>query len=245
MIIKPDLFDDTRIKSIQTTRIGGNSEKPYYSNNFGVFGVDSEVKTNLKCLKNNYNLPHTPVFLEQIHSAKVEEYKAVPLRHGMVKADACFTRETDVVCAVLTADCLPVLITDINHSVVAAVHCGWRGLHANILQATIKKISVKGEELLCWLGPCISYKPYRVDEKFRAKFVKKDPQLAHCFYRNAKGGWHADLKKIALTQLQQLGVKNITQSPYCTFENKNLFYSYRREAETGRMASMIWLDKSL
>ena len=196
----------------------------------------------MKLLTKVYDLPHTPMFLKQIHSANVEEYKMAPKSHGLIKADACFTKQKNVICAVLTADCLPVLMTDTNSSVVAAVHCGWRGLYANILEATIKKLKVNNESLMCWLGPCISYKPYRVDEKFRENFVKMDSQLAHCFYRNNKGGWHADLKKIALTQLVKLGVKQITQSPYCTFDNKNLFYSYRRDGETGRMASMIWLD---
>lgn len=243
MIIKPDLFTHSTIKALQTTRIGGSSVKPYNENNCGVFGFDENAENNLKSLKSSYDLPHNPVFLDQVHSNQVEEYKKVPQTHGLIKADACFTKETNLICAVLTADCLPVLITDSNSSIVAAIHCGWRGLYANILKATLAKMNVSNESLLCWLGPCISYKPYRVDEKFREKFVTKDPQLAHCFYRNKKGGWHADLKKIALTQLQQLGVKNITQSPYCTFDNKNLFYSYRREGETGRMASMIWLDK--
>ena len=96
--------------------------------------------------------------------------------------------------------------------------------------------------LQCWLGPCISYKPYRVDEKFRENFVTKNAQFSHCFYQNKKGGWHADLKKIAVYQLENMGVKEITQTPYCTHDNKNLFYSYRRDNITGRMASFIWLE---
>lgn len=104
-------------------------------------------------------------------------------------------------------------------------------------------MAVDPQDLQCWLGPCISYKPYRVDVEFRQKFVNKDKQYAHSFYQNKKGGWHADLKKIAVYQLESLGVKEIAQSPYCTHDNKNLFYSYRRDGETGRMASMIWLDE--
>jgi YfiH family protein len=136
---------------------------------------------------------------------------------------------------------LPVLIADKQATTVAAVHCGWRGLYSEILKNTIEKLGKNPEDLLCWLGPCISYKPYRVDEKFRQQFVQKDSEYAHSFYRSQKGTWHADLKKIAVHQLESLGVKEITQSPYCTHGNKNLFYSYRRDGETGRMASMIWL----
>ncbi|MBL4773392.1 MAG: peptidoglycan editing factor PgeF, partial [Alcanivoracaceae bacterium] len=158
-----------------------------------------------------------------------------------IKADACFTKNKNIICAVLSADCLPVLIADKQATVVAAVHCGWRGLYTNILKNCIEKLNVNPKDLQCWLGPCISYKPYRVDESFRQQFVLKNQQLSHCFYRNKKGGWHADLKKIAFYQLESLGVQSISQSPYCTHDNKSMFYSYRRDKETGRMASLIWL----
>jgi len=238
MIIKPEYLVTKAVKSIQTTRLGGQSSKPYNSMNLGVFGEDSQALQNIKLLN---NLPHTPVFMEQIHGNKVVQYQQVPLSHGQDKADACFTYEKNTICAVLTADCLPVLITDKEATVAAAVHCGWRGLYADILANTLSKLKVHPEKLSCWLGPCISYKPYRVDAEFRKKFVLKNKEFAHCFYLNKKKSWHADLKKIAVTQLEHLGVKHIAQSPYCTFENKNLFYSYRRDGETGRMASMIWL----
>lgn len=238
MIIKPDIFTSHLVASIQTTRLGGQSLKPYDSMNLGIFGVDENAKENIKSIP---NVPHKPVFMQQVHGNKVVEYNHIPKQHGLVKADACFTREKNILCAILSADCLPVLIADTKSSVVAATHCGWRGLFADILENTIAKLSVDNSTLLCWLGPCISYKPYRVDEHFRMKFVKKNKDFAHCFYLDKKKNWHADLKKIAVTQLEALGVTQITQSPYCTYDNKNLFFSYRRDGETGRMASMIWL----
>jgi YfiH family protein len=244
MIIKPKKLNDKSINSLQTTRIGGMSQKPYDSLNLGVFGKDkTQALKNIALLIESHKLPHSPVFLEQVHGNDVVEYVDQPKQHGSIKADACFTRQKGVICSVLTADCLPVLITDKQSTVVAAIHCGWKGLYSEIISEMVKTLNVIPEDLYCWLGPCISYKPYRVDEIFRQKFVFKDKEYAHSFYQNKKGGWHADLKKIAVYQLNKLGITAITQSPYCTFDNKNLFYSYRRDGETGRMASMIWLTE--
>jgi len=242
MIIKPELFQNKNVKSIQSTRMGGISMKPYDYMNLGVFGNDKSTKTNVNLFAQINDLPHNPIFLNQVHSNKIVEYFKPPKTHGEQDADACFTKQKNIICAVLSADCLPVLIADKQATVVAAVHCGWRGLYSDILQQTVKSLAINPKDLQCWLGPCISFKPYRVDEKFREKFVKKNNQLSHCFYRNKKGGWHADLKKIAVSQLESLGVIEITQTPYCTHDNKNLFYSYRRDQETGRMASLIWLE---
>ncbi len=238
MIIKPDIFTSKAIGSMQTTRHGGQSLKPYDSMNLGVFGDDKKANENVQLIT---QVPHEPIFLQQTHSNKVVEYSHIPGRHGQFSADACFTREKNIVCSVLTADCLPVLIADTQASVVAAVHCGWRGLYSDILENTLAELNCDNTDLQCWLGPCISYKPYRVDADFRGNFVNKNKEFAHCFYLDKKNKWHADLKKIAVTQLKALGASQITQSPYCTYDNKNLFFSYRRDGETGRMASMIWL----
>ncbi len=238
MIIKPDIFTSKAIDSMQTTRHGGQSLKPYDSMNLGIFGGDKMVNENIQLIT---DVPHKPIFMQQAHSNKVVEYSHIPEHHGQFVADACFTREKNIVCSVLTADCLPVLIADTQASVVAAVHCGWRGLYSDILENTLAELNCDNTDLQCWLGPCISYKPYRVDADFREKFVSKNREFAHCFYLDKKNKWHADLKKIAVTQLEALGVSQITQSPYCTYDNKHLFFSYRRDGETGRMASMIWL----
>lgn len=243
MIIKPEIFANKTIQSLQTTRIGGHSKKPYDSMNLGWFGSDSHVDDNLNALQQKYHLPHKPVFMQQVHGDQIVEYSHVPNKHGDVSADACFTRKAHIICAILTADCLPVLLADKSATVVAAIHCGWRSLYADILSKTIDKLGIDPHEIMCWLGPSISYQPYKVDEKFRQRFVDNNPNLAQCFYQHKKTGWHADLKHIAVTQLNALNVKNIAQSPYCTHANKSLFYSYRRDSETGRMASMIWLDK--
>ncbi len=245
MIIKPEIFSNKGIQSLQTTRIGGHSNKPYDSMNFGCFSGDPHVESNLSLLSQKYDLPHLPVFMQQVHGNQIVEYTDVPNEHGHTSADGCFTRKPNIICAILTADCLPVLLADKSATMVAAIHCGWRSLHADILGKAIGKFGIEPSELSCWLGPCISYQPYRVDEEFRQRFVNKNPHLAHCFYQHKKTGWHADLKQIAVTQLNALNVKTIAQSPYCTHGNKSLFYSYRRDSETGRMASMIWLNPDI
>ncbi|HOP21589.1 MAG TPA: peptidoglycan editing factor PgeF [Gammaproteobacteria bacterium] len=241
MLIKTDIFKANLIQMLQTTRVGGYSDKPYDSLNLGVFGKDPKVIENIEFLTHKNSLPHSPVFMQQIHTDNIIEYTNAPQKHGQFQADACFTYQKNIICAVLTADCLPVLIADKDATVVAAIHCGWKGLFSEILPKTITKMQVNPSQLQCWLGPCISYKPYEVSDDFRQNFITKDKEYAHCFYLDAKNKWHADLKKIAVYQLQQFGVKEIVQSPYCTYDNKGLFYSYRRDGETGRMASMIWL----
>ncbi len=241
MIIKPEIFDTKRIGSMQTTRVGGCSQAPYDGMNLGCFGEDPVVDNNLALLQEKHCLPHRPVFLKQVHGDRVVEYRQTPQHHGQFEADACFTRQKNIICAVLSADCLPVLLTDKSATFVAAIHCGWRGLYANILKKTVAQLEADPKDIQCWLGPCISYQPYRVDEAFRARLVQRDPSLTACFYQHKKTGWHADLKKIAVEKLHQIGIHEMAQSAFCTHDNPALFYSYRRDQDTGRMASMVWL----
>lgn len=233
-------FSNPNVHALQTTRKGGFSQTPFDSMNLGENTGDEAVEQNIRQLTKTAKLPHSPLFLNQIHSSSVVEYSAKP--QTKQDADACFTRASGVVCAVLTADCLPILLSSKSENLVAAIHCGWRGLHQDILAKTIAKMQTKTVDLEAWLGPSISYKAYEVGEDFRENFVSANAELAHAFYRDKRQKWHADLKKIAQIQLQNLGVQQITQSPFCTFENNSLFFSYRKNQKTGRMASMIWIE---
>ncbi len=245
---RPDWQQPEKIRSVQTVRTGGFSQKPWDSLNLGVFSTDPAVPENLRLLTAEAALPHEPRFAQQTHSSTVVELHRHnrPAEHGFATADACITRDPGVVCAVLTADCLPVLLADKAGSVVAAVHAGWRGLYGSIIRKAIAAMGVSAESIHAWIGPGIGYGHYTVGEDFRQRFVAKDPALADCFYLSEKGQWHADLKRIAHHQLQQSGVHTIAQSPLCTHENKALFYSHRRDArrlgDTGRQASLIWID---
>lgn len=142
MLIKTDIFKANLIQMLQTTRVGGYSDKPYDSLNLGVFGKDPKVIENIEFLTHKNSLPHSPVFMQQIHTDNIIEYTNAPQKHGQFQADACFTYQKNIICAVLTADCLPVLIADKDATVVAAIHCGWKGLFSEILPKTITKMQV-------------------------------------------------------------------------------------------------------
>ncbi len=243
----PDWATPESVSSAQSLRTGGFSAKPYDQLNLGVFSPDPQVEKNLRHFTQVAGLPHEPRFMQQTHSCKVVELGPghASATHGFAKADACFTRTPGIVCGVLTADCVPVLVSDNTGSVVAAVHAGWRGLHGGILAKTLQAMDITPNRLSAWIGPAIGYSHYAVDAEFREKFIHKEPALAALFYRSEDHQWHADLKRIARYQLQHLGVDRIAQSPLCTHENKHLFYSHRRDSQrlgdTGRQASLIWI----
>ncbi|MGJ8663107.1 MAG: polyphenol oxidase family protein, partial [Marinicella sp.] len=144
-----------------------------------------------------------------------------------------------VICSVMTADCLPILLTDQMGSFVAAVHCGWRGLYANIIAETVNAIN-SHNEIIAWLGPCIQAAQYEVDEEFKNHYLKQHPNVGHAFSPLIKGKCQADLYQLASIQLHKLDIKNLTQSNQCTFLNAD-YYSWRENQTAARMASMAWL----
>jgi YfiH family protein len=157
-------------------------------------------------------------------------------------ADACYTQQQNQVCAVLTADCLPVLITNKSGTEVAAIHAGWRGLYGGIIAKTIQSLKSHQHELLIWLGPAIGPKCYELSDAIREQFLAANPQHNNAFIQNRPGHWLADLYQIARNQLQQLGINQIFGANHCTYSENTLFYSYRREKEkSGRIASLIWI----
>ncbi len=195
---------------------------------------------SIQLLVDTFDLPHTPIFMQQVHGNQVVEYTEPPQNHFAHQADACFTRATGVLCAIMTADCLPVLLTDRAGSFVAAVHCGWRSLYADILTATLDAISSQ-HELLCWFGPCILQANYEVDPQFVTDYLARHPDCASAFTPVAGGKSAASLYHLATIKLQQLGVRHISQSNVCTFADDR-YYSWRQSQTPKRMASMIWLS---
>ncbi len=204
-----------------------------------------ELSKNTQCKDIAYKDANLKIsWLNQIHSSEVaiiEDNKDIEL---VQNADAQITRLPNVALAILTADCLPVLISDINGEVVASVHCGWRGLRNNILKNTIEKMQVDTKNLQVWLGPCICPNCYEVGAELRDEFLILSDKFNIAFKESNKDGkFLANLPLIATIQLAQLGVKSIFNSALCTYENKELFYSYRREKITGRICSLIWKMK--
>lgn len=226
------------IKAGMTLRQGGVSEKPYDS-----FNLASHVGDDLEAVKKNrqrLNVPNAPQWLEQVHSTKAI---LLPNEDPVPKADASYTVEKNIVCAVMTADCLPLLITDSTGSCVAAIHAGWRGLCDGIIEKTIEPLPAAPASLLVWLGPAIGADVYEIGEEVYDAFTHNDVEAKKSFTSVSEQHWLFDIYRLAKLRLTRLGVKHIYGGDRCTLSEKDSFFSYRRDDVTGRMASMIWIDK--
>ena len=159
----------------------------------------------------------------------------------MPQADACIARHRDAVCVVMTADCLPVLLCDTQGSVVGAVHAGWKGLAAGVVETSVQAMDVAPHNLMVWLGPAISQPAFEVGAEVRAVFVDADPHAASAFIPGEHGKWLADLYALARLRLNALGITRIYGGDYCTYAGRERFFSYRRDGVTGRMGTFIWL----
>ena len=183
-------------------------------------------------------LPADPVWLKQVHgNAVVDADRTV----GVPDADASVARKAGAICAVMTADCLPLLFCDEAGTVVAAAHAGWRGLAGGVIAATVARLAVAPGELLAWLGPAIGPAAFEVGEEVRAAFLALDAGNAPCFKPSPAGRWLADIYQLARRQLSDLGVRDVYGGKFCTFSEPERFFSYRREPRTGRMATLVWL----
>ncbi|MDR1462769.1 MAG: peptidoglycan editing factor PgeF [Azoarcus sp.] len=238
----PDWPAAPTVRALVTTRRpGGNSKAPYDSFNLGVHVGDdpAAVAANRALLRRH--LPAEPCWLEQVHGIEVamasSGVQTTPLR-----ADAAVTRTPGAVCAVMTADCLPVLFCDEAGSIAAAAHAGWRGLAAGILEATLAAMAAPPARIMAWLGPAIGPAAFEVGNEVREAFLRLDPGAHAAFAaRESRGKWLADLYALARRRLTQAGVSRIYGGGRCTFTETAHFYSYRRDGVTGRFASLIWL----
>jgi len=238
--ITPDWPAPPRVRACSTSRSGGVSGPPFDSLNLaGHVGDDTEkVAENRARLKQVLDLPVEPVWLKQVHGTSVVDAAGV---NGIPEADGSYSRKTGVVCAVLTADCLPLLLCDEQGSRVAAVHAGWRGLAAGVIEAALSKMGAPGE-MLAWLGPAIGPQHFEVGLDVRELFVAHDGAAQYAFQPNPAGRWLADLYQLARQRLNAQGVTRIYGGEWCTYSESQHFYSYRRDGMTGRMATLIWLE---
>ena len=237
--IVPDWPAPRGVRALATTRRGGTSRAPWDSFNLGDHVGDDPraVAANRALLRRE--LPAEPVWLAQVHGTRCVDAAAVT---PGVEADASFTRQRGVVCAVLTADCLPVLLCDDRASVVGIVHAGWRGLAAGVIEATVAAMAEPGERLMAWLGPAIGPQAFEVGGEVREIFVGHDPRAASAFVPAAEGKWLCDIHQLARQRLHALGIRRTASADSCTVGDAEQFYSYRRDGVTGRMASLIWLE---
>jgi YfiH family protein len=237
-MILPDWPAPARVKCLMTTRAGGVSQAPWGSLNLGDHVGDDPAHVAANRARLRRQLPAEPGWLRQVHSARVVELGREPNR----EADAALTRQPAQVCAILTADCLPVLLCDRAGSVVAAAHAGWRGLANGVLEATVAAMNVPPGEVLAWMGAAIGPHAFEVGDEVREAFIAQHAAASGAFVSQpASGKWLADIYRLARIRLGHAGVKAVYGGGRCTFTEANSFYSYRRDGITGRMASLIWL----
>lgn len=247
----PDLSEQARSKIAAgtTTRVGGISVDEYQGLNIASHVGDSitNVAANRAILRDQLELPSEPYWLNQTHSTIAVElpyqYRAHPSGNidSMIEADASYTHLINHVCVVMTADCLPLLIVDEEGTEVAAIHAGWRGLAGGIISNTIHELKNPADKLHVWLGPAIGAKSFEVGEEVKQAFVERDKENEHAFVATKPGKFVCDIYQLAKVELKKLGVTHISGGEHCTVLQSDEFYSYRRDGQTGRMASLIWL----
>lgn len=215
-MIDPDWPAPPQVRALVTTRVEGDM-------------ASAEGRQGLRQL-----LPNEPVWMRQVHGVRViEKENSVENQ----EADAAITRRRGLVCVVKIADCMPVLLADDTGTVVGIAHAGWRGLSGGIVEATIRAMRVAPERLLGWLGPAIGPRVYEVGEDVRAAFAGHE----YAFAATRAGHWNLDLYAVARQRLQAAGVRNIFGGSFCTYTDRERFFSWRRDRDAKRMAAAIWL----
>jgi YfiH family protein len=240
--IKPDWPAPATIHAVTTTRIGGMSLPPYDTLNLADHVGDNQasVKENRRRLVRELGLPGEPRWLKQVHGTHVPA--ADEINPDCCEADAAFTSQQNIVCAVLTADCLPILLCNQEGTQVAAIHAGWRGLLAGVIESTIKKMGGNGDELMAWLGPAIGPDAFEVGQEVRDAFIGRRHEAAQAFTPAENDHWMANIYTLASQRLAGEGVSEIYGGNLCTYSDPLRFYSYRRDGLTGRMATLIWIS---
>jgi YfiH family protein len=238
--IKADWPVPENIHAGTSTRVGGISRTPYDELNLALHVGDTpeNVITNRQYLTKYLNLPSKPVWLEQTHSSNIISIDA-SCEH--VIADGSYTTVQNKVCAIMTADCVPILFCDANGTKIAAIHAGWKGIYGGIIEKTINGFS-NPESLFVWIGPCISAQYYEVGKDVYQKFIHYSTSLKIAFKQTSECHWYCDLVNIVKIILENSRVASIYECGLCTYANDSLFYSYRRDGNTGRTATLIWME---
>jgi purine-nucleoside/S-methyl-5'-thioadenosine phosphorylase / adenosine deaminase len=242
--IVPDWPAPPRVRSLVTTRNGGTSNPPYDSMNLAAHLDDDAAAVRANRERLRVHLPAEPCWLQQVHGTRVVEADAAA---PASQADACVARGPRQVCAVVIADCLPVLLCDRAGTTVAAAHAGWRGLSAGVLERTVAVMGREPSELLAYLGPAIGPQAFEVQTDVLDAFTRALPRASECFRAKAAPAdaprkWLADLYGLARQRLAGAGVQAVYGGGSCTFSEPDRFFSHRRDRHTGRQAALIWID---
>lgn len=244
--IVPDWPAPSRVRALTTTRrLPGNSLAALDAFNLGLRSGEDEsiVRANRALLEHVFALPSPPRWLHQVHGDRVLRLTSEVL-DGEPQADAAFTSQPGVVLAILTADCLPILLCADDGAEIAAIHAGWRGLASGVIEACVRRMATPPARLLAWLGPAIGPQSYEVGGEVREAFLSHDARAEAAFAPTRPGHWQCDLYTLACQRLRALGIEHIHGGGLDTFADAR-FYSYRRDgAQSGRMASLIWIAAS-
>ena len=238
--IQPAWNVPRQVQAFCTTRSGGVSSSPFDSFNLATHVGDDahRVAENRQLLRSHSSLPDEPCWINQTHGNRVVILEDEDNRD----ADAAVSRSPGIVAVVMTADCLPILMCNRGGTEVAAVHAGWRGLQAGVVQSALGAMNSSPVSLMAWIGPAISQACFEVGDEVREAFMESTTDAMSCFNQHGTGHWLCDLTGLAELILRQQGVTEIHKDPHCSYRDQDLFYSYRREAVTGRMASLIWIN---
>jgi YfiH family protein len=243
--IVPDWPAPPTVRAIHSTRSGGVSSGPYGDLNLGLHVGDQASAVEVNRLRLQAALGVRVVYMDQVHGNAMQQID-VHSPDGFA-ADGSFTRQQNLACSVMVADCLPVLFCDAAGLQVAAAHAGWRGLLGmqgrGVLEAAVASFA-STQGLMAWLGPCIGPNAFEVGDEVRTAFAAASPQAVLCFRPSTQGKWLADLQALARQRLAALGVTHLfgnDGSPaWCTVQNPSRFFSHRRDRISGRMAACIW-----
>lgn len=237
-VIQPDWPAPANIRAFTTTRKGGVSQTPWKSLNLGGNCGDDPRYVEENRGRLQQLLPGKPHWLKQVHGTSVVTLDGEDLFQQ--DADACVANTAGKVCAILTADCLPVLFCNEAGTKVAAAHAGWRGLADGVLEATVAAMDCNPSDLLAWLGPAIGPNAFEVQQDVYDAFCTNNPDNASAF-KPHNDRWLADLYELAKLALARVGVERLSGGQHCTYSDREKFFSYRRDGETGRFATLVWI----
>ena len=236
--IMPEWPAPPGVRAFSTTRAGGLSKGPWSGFNLGLHCGDKEQNVKKNRARLNRALPAAPQWLRQVHGTKVVRHPGLPADEA--EGDALVSFRPGEGCAVLTADCLPVIFCNRSGDRVGIAHAGWRGLATGVLQATVNRLDEDPAELLAWLGPAIGPAAFEVGSDVADAFPEEFP----AGFRSRGGRWLLDIYSMAKQKLAVAGVRSVFGGGFCTVTDSERFFSYRRDGVTGRMASLVWLEKS-
>ena len=236
------------VRALSTWRVGGASREPYASLNLGEHVDDAPfaVAKNRRTLTEAAGLPAEPCWLTQVHGRQVLDLdRPAVAAPGMASAsspaDAAVSGRPGTVCAILTADCLPVLLAAGSGERVGAAHAGWRGLAGGVIEAAVQAMGTPPAGMLAWLGPAIGPTHFEVGPEVRDDLLRADPGGDGAFTRNTQGRFMADLFALAQRRLASVGVVHVYGGGECTYSQPDKYFSHRRDRRTGRQATLIWM----